>query len=98
MAVKKSSDLNHRDKHGDGFRDSLPELDWSLILVFRDRQWIVLSKFPGKKLMLFRLALPSRTAHHKPGRCSRTVVPRKRNGFVCIPKGKREMEVRSRFG
>jgi hypothetical protein len=64
MAVKKSSDLNHRDKHGDGFRDSLPELDWSLILVFRDRRWIVLSKFPGKKLMLSRLALPSRTAHH----------------------------------
>ena len=48
----------------DGYRESLPELDWSLILVYRDRQWIPLSKLPGKKLKLFRVALPSRTARH----------------------------------
>jgi len=47
-----------------GYKESLPELDWSLILVFRDRQWIPVSKLPGKKLKLFRVALPSRTARH----------------------------------
>jgi hypothetical protein len=48
-----------------GYRDSLPELGWSLILVFRDGQWTPVSKLPGKKVKLFRVALPSRTARHK---------------------------------
>ena len=48
----------------DGYRESLPELDWSLILVFRDRQWIPVSKLPRKKLKTLRVALPSRTARH----------------------------------
>src|SRR5437763_1598266 len=34
----------------EGYREGIPELDWSLILTFRDRQWIPLSKLPGKNL------------------------------------------------
>jgi hypothetical protein len=47
-----------------GYKESLPELDWSLILVFRDRQWIPASKLPGKSVRIFRAALPSRTSRH----------------------------------
>ena len=48
-----------------GYREALPELDWSLILLFRDGQLIPVAKLPGKKSILFRVAIPSRTARHK---------------------------------
>jgi hypothetical protein len=48
----------------EGHREGLPELDWSLILAFRNRQWVPLSKLPVKNLKVLRVALPSRTARH----------------------------------
>lgn len=49
----------------EGYQDHLPELDWSLILVIRDRKWTPLSKLPGKKVNLLRVAIPSRTVRHR---------------------------------
>jgi hypothetical protein len=48
----------------EGYREGLPELDWSLILAFRNRQWVPSSKLPGKNLKVLGVALPSRTAGH----------------------------------
>jgi hypothetical protein len=48
-----------------GYQNFLPEFDWSQILVFRHRQWIPVEKLPKKKLNLFRVAIPTRTARHK---------------------------------
>jgi hypothetical protein len=48
----------------DGYKDSLPELDWTLTLVFRREKWIPVSKLPGKRLRVFRVALPSHTTRH----------------------------------
>jgi hypothetical protein len=48
-----------------GYRDSLPELDWSLTLVSRDNHWDPVDKLPGKRLMVFRVAIPTRTTRHK---------------------------------
>jgi hypothetical protein len=47
-----------------GYKESLPELDWSLTFVFRDRKWIPASKLSGKSVRIFRAALPSRTSRH----------------------------------
>jgi hypothetical protein len=49
----------------DGHKDSLPDLDWSVIFVFRNRQWELAEKLPGKRIKIFRVAIPARTARHK---------------------------------
>jgi hypothetical protein len=49
----------------DGYQDSVPELDWSLIFVFRNREWTQAVKPPGKKVKVFRVAIPARTARHR---------------------------------
>lgn len=48
----------------EGYKDSSPELDWSVIFLFRNRTWIPVQKLPGKRLNAFRIAIPSRTARH----------------------------------
>jgi hypothetical protein len=48
----------------DGYTEGLPELDWSLVLAFRNLQWIPMTKLPGKRTELLRIAIPSRTARH----------------------------------
>jgi|SRR5271155_4071296 len=49
----------------DGYQDYLPELDWSLIFLFRNREWTPVAKLPGKKVKIFRVAIPARTARHQ---------------------------------
>lgn len=49
----------------EGYKDSLPELDWSVILHFRNRNWIPIKKLPGKRTRIFRIAIPAHTARHK---------------------------------
>ena len=49
----------------DGYKDSVPELDWSVIFVFQNREWVPVEKLPGKKIRVFRAAIPARTARHK---------------------------------
>ena len=49
----------------DGYKDSVPELDWSVIFVFRNREWASVEKRPGKKIKVLRVAIPTRTARHK---------------------------------
>jgi len=49
----------------EGYKDSSPELDWSVILVFEDGQWRVVKKLPGKNNVVLRVAVPARTARHK---------------------------------
>jgi hypothetical protein len=49
----------------DGYQNFLPEFDWSLIFVFRERRWIPVEKLPKKLLKVFRVAIPTRTARHK---------------------------------
>lgn len=52
---------------GDGFvyphcdRDSVPELDWSVIFVFRNQEWTTAKKLLGKNATVFRIAIPART-------------------------------------
>jgi len=49
----------------DGYKDSVPELDWSLIFVFRNGEWAPVKKLPGKNIKVFRVAIPARTSRHK---------------------------------
>ena len=48
----------------DGYKDSVPELDWSVIFVFQNREWVPVEKLP-EKIRVFRAAIPARTARHK---------------------------------
>src|ERR1700678_131499 len=48
----------------DGYKDSVPELDWSAIFVFQNREWASAEKLPGKKTRVFRVAIPARTRRH----------------------------------
>jgi hypothetical protein len=48
-----------------GYKDSVPELEWSLIFAFRNREWTAVEKLPGKKTKVFRVAIPARTARHR---------------------------------
>ena len=47
------------------YKDSVPELDWSVIFLFRHREWKLAQKLPGKRIKTFRVAIPARTARHK---------------------------------
>jgi hypothetical protein len=48
----------------EGYKTNFPELDWSLIFLFRRDKWIPAEKLPAKRIKLFRVAIPSRTARH----------------------------------
>ena len=43
----------------------LPEFDWSVVLVFDGECWKRVAKVFGKKQIVFRVAVPARTARHK---------------------------------
>jgi hypothetical protein len=47
------------------FSFGLPEFDWSVILTFDGGRWNQVDKFSGKKQIVLRIAIPTRTAHHK---------------------------------
>jgi len=49
----------------EGYKDSMPEFDWSMTLVFREQQWTPVQKLPGKNVKVFRVSIPTRTARHK---------------------------------
>ncbi len=49
----------------EGYRNSLPELDWRAVVAYNGRRWVNLQKFPGKKLVVLRVAIPTRSARHK---------------------------------
>jgi hypothetical protein len=49
----------------EGYKNSVPELDWSVIFIFRNRQWELAEKLPGNRIKVFRVAIPARTARHK---------------------------------
>ena len=49
----------------EGYQASIPEFDWSLVLLFRGEQWIPVPKLPGKRFKVFRVAVPTRTTRHK---------------------------------
>lgn len=48
-----------------GYKDSMPALDWSLVFLFSGAQWIPAPKLPGKRITIFRVAIPARTSRHK---------------------------------
>jgi hypothetical protein len=48
-----------------GYKDSVPEFDWSVIFVLRNEEWTAVSKLPGKKIEVLRVAAPTRTARHR---------------------------------
>lgn len=48
-----------------GYHDSVPEFDWSLTLLFSEGKWVPAPKLPGKRVTIFRLAIPARTARHR---------------------------------
>jgi len=48
-----------------GYKDSMPELDWSVTLVRRADEWIPAAKLPGKRTTVFRVAIPTRTRRHR---------------------------------
>ena len=49
----------------DGYKDSVPELDWSVVFVLGKQGWTSAKKLPGKNIEVFRVAIPARTARHK---------------------------------
>jgi hypothetical protein len=49
----------------EGYKNSLPELDWSVMFAFRNQCWTPVKKLPGKNPVVFRVAVPARTARHK---------------------------------
>ena len=49
----------------EGYKDSVPELDWSVIFVFRNKEWAFAPKLPGKNIEVLRVAIPTRTARHR---------------------------------
>jgi hypothetical protein len=48
----------------DGYKDFVPELDWSVIFIFRNQEWTPARKLPGKNIEVFRVAIPARTGRH----------------------------------
>ena len=46
----------------EGYRNSLPELDWSVLLSYQDPSARTLS---GKRQVVFRVAIPTRSLRHK---------------------------------
>jgi hypothetical protein len=49
----------------DGYKDSSPELDWSVTLVYQGQRWMPVEKLSGKRQRIFRVAIPTRTTRHK---------------------------------
>jgi hypothetical protein len=49
----------------DGYKDSVPALDWSVTFVFGNQECKAVTKLPGKNIRVFRVAIPARTARHK---------------------------------
>lgn len=49
----------------EGYRSFKPEFDWSINLLFQDKQWTPVARTPKKKSMFLRVVIPSRTARHK---------------------------------
>jgi hypothetical protein len=49
----------------EGYQNSLPELDWSAMLGYINQCWRPLRKLPAKNNVVFRVALPTRSARHK---------------------------------
>src|SRR5271155_3859685 len=49
----------------EGYRNSLPELDWAVMLAHSNQRWTPIKKLPGKSHVVFRVAVPARTARHK---------------------------------
>jgi hypothetical protein len=49
----------------DGYQDNVPEFDWSETFVLRNRRLEHAKKLPGKKVEVFRVAFPARSARHK---------------------------------
>lgn len=46
-----------------GYQES-PELDWSVILSYQGRRWMLV-RTAGKRKTIFRVSIPARTARHK---------------------------------
>jgi hypothetical protein len=49
----------------EGYRNSLPELDWSILFSYQDQRWSPIKKLPGKKQKVFRISVPARSLRHK---------------------------------
>ena len=49
----------------EGYKDSVPEFDWSLTFVLQDGEWNSAAKRPGKRTKVFRVSIPARTKRHK---------------------------------
>ncbi len=47
--------------------DGLPEFEWSVILAFDGEGWRQVDRFSGKRQVVLRAAVPTRTARHKQG-------------------------------
>jgi hypothetical protein len=48
----------------EGYLDSMPEFNWSVIFVFRNREWVPATKLT-KRLNVLRVAIPTRTVRHR---------------------------------
>lgn len=49
----------------DGYKDSVPELDWSRVFISKNGELVPVEKLPGKNVRVFRVAIPTRTARHR---------------------------------
>jgi hypothetical protein len=48
----------------EGYQNSLPAFDWYVLLSYQESRWLNLEKLPSKRSMIFRAAIPARTAKH----------------------------------
>lgn len=48
-----------------GYKDDVPEFDWSATFLLRDGRLEHAQKLPGKRTEVFRVAIPARTVRHK---------------------------------
>ncbi len=54
-----------RFAYPEGYNDGSPELDWSVVLVYRDQRWRRVERLSGKRRVIFRVAIPTRSSRHK---------------------------------
>jgi hypothetical protein len=60
-----------------GYQDWSPELDWSVAVIRHGRYWTPVEKLRGKGRMIFRVAIPTRTARHRQAAVNSTWSPGK---------------------
>jgi hypothetical protein len=77
----------------EGYQNSLPQLEWSVILSYGNRCWTPVQKLPGKNNVVFRVFLPMRSARHKASCCAHQMVYQPKPNTLRLSEYRRHLEV-----